>query len=242
LNPSKCTFGVEAGKFIGFMLTNCGIEINPEKCIVILNMQSPMTIKEVLQLMGRIAVLTRFLSASARSFLLFFQMLRNRETFNWDPECEKAFHELKAVLASPPVLSRPDPNQMIYPYLAVADEAVSAALVKEESQVQSPIYFVSKTLQGSELNYQRLEKVSYTLHLAFRRLCLYFLCHPIIVRTNQPIWQVLHKTDLAGRMMTWAVELSQYDKSYEPRQAIKAQVLAEFLAEMTHPGGQTPRS
>jgi ribonuclease HI len=43
-------------------------------------------------------------------------------------------------------------------------------------------------------------------------------------------------------MMAWAVELSQYDISYEPRQAIKAQVLAEFVAEMTHLGDQHPGS
>jgi hypothetical protein len=43
-------------------------------------------------------------------------------------------------------------------------------------------------------------------------------------------------------MMAWVDYLSQYDISSEPRQAIKAQVLAEFFAEMTHPGGQTPGS
>jgi hypothetical protein len=64
----------------------------------------------------------------------------------------------------------------------------------------------------------------------------------ITVRTNQPIKQVLKKPDLVGRMMAWAVELSQYDISYEPRQAIKAQVLAQFIAEMTHPGDQNQGS
>jgi hypothetical protein len=47
LNHNKCTFGVEARKFLGFMLTSWGIEVNPDKCSVVLNMQSPRTIKEV---------------------------------------------------------------------------------------------------------------------------------------------------------------------------------------------------
>jgi hypothetical protein len=42
--------------------------------------------------------------------------------------------------------------------------------------------------------------------------------------------QILHKPDLAGRMMSWAIDLTQYDTSYEPWLAIKAQVLADFLA------------
>jgi hypothetical protein len=51
----------------------------------------------------------------------------------------------------------------------------------------------------------------------------------------------LHKPDLAERMVSWAVELTQYDISYEPRLAIKAQVLVDFLAEMTHPEESHPR-
>jgi hypothetical protein len=180
--------------------------------------------------------LTRFLPDSVRKCLPFFRTLRRKEDFTWGADCEKAFRELKKILSSPPVLSRPDPGQILYLYLAVTNEAINAALIKEESRNQCPIYFVSKALQGSELNYQRLEKVAYALLFASRRLRPYFQCHPIMVRTNQPIRQILHKPDLAGRMMTWAVELSQYDISYEPRQAIKAQALADFVAEMTHPG------
>ena len=87
-------------------------------------------------------------------------MLCNKKTFDWNSESEQAFQELKGVLASPPVLARPNPGETLYVYLAMADELVSAALIKEESRTQSPVYFVSKALQGSELNYQRLENVA----------------------------------------------------------------------------------
>ena len=53
LNPEKCVFGVEAGKFLGFLLTERGIEANPEKCAAIIAMRSPVSIKEVQQLTGR---------------------------------------------------------------------------------------------------------------------------------------------------------------------------------------------
>ena len=53
LNPEKCIFGVEAGKFLGFLLTERGIEANPDKCAAILAMRSPATMKEVQQLTGR---------------------------------------------------------------------------------------------------------------------------------------------------------------------------------------------
>ena len=79
LNPNKCTFGVEAGKLLGFMLTSRGIKVKPNKCSAVLNMQSPRTIKEDQQLTGRIAALTRFLPASARKCLPFFRTLWHKE-------------------------------------------------------------------------------------------------------------------------------------------------------------------
>ena len=90
LNPNKCTFVVEAGKFLGFMLTNRGIEVNPDKCSAVLKMQSPRTIKEVQQLTGRIAALTRFLPASAKRCLPFFKTLRSKKNFEWSADCEQA--------------------------------------------------------------------------------------------------------------------------------------------------------
>jgi len=62
LNPEKCVFGVEAGKFMGFLLTERGIEAIPEKCTAILAMRSPSSVKEVQQLTVRMAALSRFVS------------------------------------------------------------------------------------------------------------------------------------------------------------------------------------
>jgi len=61
LNPDKCVFGVDRGKFLGFMLTQRGIEVNPEKCKAIIEMRSPTTIKEVQRLIGRLTAISRFL-------------------------------------------------------------------------------------------------------------------------------------------------------------------------------------
>ena len=62
LNLSKCVFGVNGGKFLGFILTHRGIEANPEQCKAILEMKSPRTVKEVQRLNGRIAALHRFMA------------------------------------------------------------------------------------------------------------------------------------------------------------------------------------
>ena len=61
LNQDKCVFGVDRGKFIGFMLTQCSIEANPEKCKAIIEMRNPTTIKEVQRLIGRLTAISHFL-------------------------------------------------------------------------------------------------------------------------------------------------------------------------------------
>ena len=55
-------FGVEASKFLGFLLTERRIEENPEKCAAIIGMRSPVSVKEVQQLTGRMTALSRFVS------------------------------------------------------------------------------------------------------------------------------------------------------------------------------------
>ena len=104
LNPEKCTFGVPTGAFLGFMLTEKGIEANPEKCRAILEMRSPTLVKEVQQLTGRVAALSRFIPSVARRALPWYQLLRKNKEFVWNTECENAFSGLKQYLSSPQLL------------------------------------------------------------------------------------------------------------------------------------------
>jgi hypothetical protein len=127
LNPAKCAFGVSSRKFLGFMVSQRGIEANPEKLSAVLEMQSPQTTKQLQQLTGRIAALNRFISRSTDKCLPFFKILK--KAFEWNSECEEAFGKLKEYLTNPPLLSRPDEGEILYLYLAVSPSAVSLALV-----------------------------------------------------------------------------------------------------------------
>nr|KYP59182.1 Retrovirus-related Pol polyprotein from transposon 17.6 [Cajanus cajan] len=238
LNPEKCSFGVQAGKFLGFLLTHRGIEANPEKCSAIINMRSPSTVKEVQQLAGRMASLSRFLSKSADKALPLFQCLKKNDRFAWTNECEEAFTELKKSLASPLILTKPRLNLPLLIYILASDRAISAVLVQEPESTQVPVYFVSRVLQGAETRYQKIEKLALAILVTTRKLRHYFQSYEVIVRTDHPIRQVLQKPDLAGRMMKWSIELSEHSIKYEPRGAIKAQALADFIMELTAPADE----
>ena len=78
-----------------------------------------------------------------------------------------------------------------------------------------------------------MEKLILALVTAARKLRPYFQAHTIEVPTEYPMKQVLHKPETSGRLMKWAIELSEFDIRYKPKTAIKGQVLADFVMEFT---------
>ena len=109
LNPSKCAFRVSSGKFLGFMVSQRGIEANPDKIQAILNMELPKNIKKVQSLTGRVTTLNRFVSKATYKYLPFFKVLR--KAFEWTDECPKAFQNLKVYFTTTPLLSLSTPGE-----------------------------------------------------------------------------------------------------------------------------------
>ena len=81
-----------------------------------------------------------------------------------------------------------------------------------------------------------MEKITFALIVASQKLHSYFQANPIIVMTDQPIKKAMNKPEVPGRMVQWAIKLSQFDIEYKPRTSIKAQALADFITEFTMPG------
>ena len=130
LNPNKCVFRVTARKFLGFMVSQRGIKVNPEKIRVIVELAPPKTVKEMQSLNGKIVARNRFISRVADKCLPFFRILK--KSFEWTDECQQAFENLKLYLSSPSLLSPSKPGEKLYLYLAVSRAAISVALVREE--------------------------------------------------------------------------------------------------------------
>ncbi|XP_076899519.1 uncharacterized protein LOC143553398 [Bidens hawaiensis] len=233
LNPSKCYFGVKAGKFLGYMVTKRGIEASPEQIEAIINLKSPVNAKDVQRLTGRITALNRFISRSSEKCKDFYDILRKNKKFEWTQRHEDALKALKDYLSSAPALMKPIDGEPLSLYLAVSGNAISAVLAKDHEGQQHPVYYVSKSLLNAEVRYSHLEKLILALIMASTKLRHYFETHTIILRTNYPVKNVLRKPELSGRMAKWAVKLSAYDIQYEPRTTIKSQALADFVVDFS---------
>ncbi|KAK4383017.1 hypothetical protein Sango_2815900 [Sesamum angolense] len=95
-----------------------------------------------------------------------------------------------------------------------------------------PIYYVSKVINRVEGQYTPIEKMALALVITTRWLCPYFFSHPIGVMMKMPLKQTLGKPNTSGRLVKWAVQLSEYDNSYLPQTTIKAQAFVDFVFEM----------
>ena len=133
LNPSKCAFGVSSGKFLGFMVSHRGIEVNLDKIQAILDMKPLQNTKEIQSLTRRVAALNKFVSKATDKCLPLFKVLK--KAFEWTDKCQKAFEDLKVYLTMAPLLSPSVVGEELYLYLAVTPLAVSSALIREEDKV-----------------------------------------------------------------------------------------------------------
>jgi hypothetical protein len=129
LNPEKCVFGVPRGMLLGFIVSERGIEANPEKIAAITNMGSIKDLKRVQRVMGCLAALSRFISRLGKRGLPLYRILMKTECFTWTPEAEETLGNLKALLTSVPILVPPAAGEALLIYVAATTQVVSAAIV-----------------------------------------------------------------------------------------------------------------
>nr|CAN70061.1 hypothetical protein VITISV_025665 [Vitis vinifera] len=221
LNPSKCAFGVSAGKFLGFMVSQRGIEVSPDQVKAVMETPPPRSKKELQRLTGKLVALGRFIARFTDELRPFFLAIRKTGANGWMDSCQNAFKKIKHYLMQLPILSSPVPKEKLYMYLAVSEWAISAVLFRYPSpKEQKPIYYVSRALADVETRYSKMELTT----LAFRT-------HPVVVLTDQPLRNILHKPNLTGRMLQWAIELSEYGIEFQPKLSMKDQVMADFVLE-----------
>jgi hypothetical protein len=237
LNPKKCVFEVPRGMLLGFIISERGIEDNPEKIAVVTNMGPIKDLKGVQRVMGCLATLSRFISRLGERGLPLYRLLRKTERFTWTPEAEEALGNLKALLTSAPILVPPATGEALLIYVAATTQVVNAAIVVERREerhalpVQRPVYFISEVLSETKICYPQIQKLLYAVILTRRKLRHYFKSHPVTVVSSFPLGEIIQCREASGRIAKWAVEIMGETISFAPRKAIKSQVLADFVAE-----------
>jgi hypothetical protein len=152
------------------------------------------------------------------------------------------FESLNKHLSDLATLASPDPLLPLLLYIAASPCAISAALIQEQDREgttrQCPVYYVFEVLMASKCNMTELEKISYAVVMASRKLRHYFEAFKVWVTSDRGLGELFRNPEASVRITKWAAELSGYHITFEPRTAIKSQVLADFIVDWTGPTWQ----
>ena len=129
----------------------------------------------------------------------------------------------------------PEPDEVLFAYIAMAPYAVSLVLIRVDGGVQRPVYYVSKSLHEAEMHYLPLEKAILVVVLGTRKLSHYFQAHTVVVLIQLPLKTILRTANYTGKIAKWGTILGAFDIKYMPRTSIKGQVLANLVAKFTEP-------
>jgi hypothetical protein len=181
---------------LGFIISERGIEANPEKIAAITKMGPIRDLKGVQRVTGYLAALSRFISRLGEKALPLYRLLKKSEHFSWTLEAEKALAKLKATLSNSPILVSPTTGEPLLLYVSATTQVVSAVLVVERPEeghallVQRPVYFISEVLSETKVRYPQIQKLLYAIVLTRRKLRHYFEGHPMTVVSSFPLGEI----------------------------------------------------
>jgi hypothetical protein len=233
MNPLKCAFGVSAGKFLGFLVHQRGIDVDPVRPSAIATMKPPTTHKELKSFLGKLSYIRRFIPCLAAVTSTFAPLLKKGAPFHWSTECQETFEKVQDIMTKLPTICAPIFGKPLRLYLTSNSQEIGALIAQEDDNgVEQPIYYVSCTLKDAESRYLGAEQSCLALIYTSQRLRHYFLAHKVQLMTrSHPIRSLLQWPVLSGRLAQWLLQLSQYEIIAKTPTAIKSQAIADLLAQ-----------
>ncbi|XP_062119380.1 uncharacterized protein LOC133833141 [Humulus lupulus] len=230
MNPLKCAFGVNAGKFLGFVVHKNGISIDEDKTKAILAIRVPQSSKELKSFLGKVSYLRRFIPALSKLTSPLQTLMQKGVPFGWGEKQQSSFDKIKTVLSSPQAMIAPLPKVPLLLYLAVTETSIGTLLAQEVDGKEKPVYYLSRRMKGAEINYPYVEKLCLALVYTAQRLRHYLVAHKVVIMTKaDPIKFMLNKPIPSSRIARWILMLSEFDISVMYPRAQKSQALSDLL-------------
>lgn len=212
INPNKCEFVVPQVRYLGFMVNEKGLLVDPDKVAPIQNYPPPSSVKELRRFLGMASWYRRFIPHYATISSPLNKLLCKKQRWYWTEPQQLAFEEIRKTLADAPVLSRPDFDHPFELQTDASDVGLGAVLSQRINGVEYVICYASRSLSAAERQYSTTEKECLAVIWSIQKFRAYLEGYHFTVITDHSSLRWLHNLkNPTGRLARWSLSLLEYD-------------------------------
>ena len=212
INRLKSNFCCEKVRYLGHIITNEGIEIDPEKTSAIILRAEPRNIKQVMSFLQTCSWYRRFIPDFAGISNALSRLLKKNTKWTWGEAERKSFNLLKTLLTTAPILQQADIQQPFILKTDASGYALGAVLVQGEGDKEHPVEYASRLLSAAERNYSTIEREALAIVWAMDKFRGYIEGSEITLLTDhQPLKWLMSLRSPTGRLARWALQLQPYN-------------------------------
>ena len=211
LNALKCKFFRTRLKYLGHIIENGMVSIDPERVSAIINASPPHDTKSLRRFIGMAQFCSRFIRNLNDKMCPLYQLLRKGVKFNWNEECQAAFDYVKTCLSSAPVLRSPSASDTFILETDASDTGIGCCLKTVTSgSAEYLVGFHSEKLNDPESRWHIVEKEAYSILKGVEKFRHYLLGKKFTLKTDSRILSFM-KTSKSKKLSNWALKLSDFD-------------------------------
>ena len=236
LNPKKCHLGKPRVKLLGHLVSENGIEADPDKVMAVMMLPTPQTTKQLATFVQKVKYMARFIPLASQ-LVYPLQQVAKHDPLQWDDRCEGVFQKVKEVLGAMPAMQAPDWEQPFYVNPSVGDDAIGAMLLQKGkgSHYMRPVYCASRVKMATERSLSEVELVMVSVVFACRRFRHYLLPRPFVFLTSYSFLpQLINGVNVSKLVKKWVIELQEFQFSFLVEESTRA-TLADLLTYKENP-------
>src|ERR1700738_28715 len=209
---SKCEFYSKEISFLGHVINEYGIKMEPSKVDAVSKWPQPKNVHDIRSFLGLAGYYRKFVKDFSKIASPLTELLHKSKKFQWTDEQEQAFHTLKVAVSTAPVLIVPDPKLAYTVLTDASGYAIGAALCQDHGNGLQPCAYLSRKMNEHEKNYPVHEQELLAIVHALREWRHYLLGNRFTVITDHRSLQYLATQDkLSERQTRWSEFLQQFD-------------------------------
>ena len=211
LKISKCDFVKKELNYLGHIISDDGISVDPEKVSAIKNLMPPKNVRDVRSLLGMMSYYRKFVPNFSKIAKPLTALTKKNAHFKWSPEAQAAFDYLKASLLQAPILAFPDISKPFKLYTDASLYAMGAVLMQEQDGADRVIQYVSHQFSEQKQKWPTIEREAFAIVYSLEKLRPILIGTDVTVFTDHKPLKHLFTSEMKNpRIQRWAIILGEY--------------------------------